>query len=90
MAGEFGTTLKRLREAAGLSQMGLAVAAGLNLFTVAKLEQGVREPTWATVQALAKALGVSCEAFVAKDAPADEPSPPPEPKRKPRKKGGEQ
>jgi transcriptional regulator with XRE-family HTH domain len=64
MAEKFGQVLKRLREAADLSQMDLAVKAGLNLFTIAKLEQGKRDPTWETVQALAEALGVSCEEFV--------------------------
>jgi transcriptional regulator with XRE-family HTH domain len=54
----FAAKLKRLRETAGLSQPQLAERAGMNRFGVAKLEQGVREPSWATVQALAKALGV--------------------------------
>jgi transcriptional regulator with XRE-family HTH domain len=59
----FGARLKQLREAAGLTQGGLAERAGLHKLGVAKLEQGLREPTWATVQALARALGVSCSAF---------------------------
>jgi transcriptional regulator with XRE-family HTH domain len=64
MAGEtFAVKLKRLREAAGLTQPQLAERAGMHQFGVAKLEQGLRQPTWATVQALAAALGVSCEAF---------------------------
>jgi hypothetical protein len=40
----------------------------MNRFGIAKLEQGVREPSWATVQALARALGLDCLAFTA-DAP---------------------
>jgi transcriptional regulator with XRE-family HTH domain len=63
----FGTTLKRLREEAGLSQGELAEKAGLNLWGVAKLEQGVREPTWNTVLVLAAALGVDCTAFAGDD-----------------------
>lgn len=59
----FGVRLKALREAAGLSQRALAEAAGMNVFGVAKLEQGAREPAWSTVMVLATALGVSCEAF---------------------------
>jgi transcriptional regulator with XRE-family HTH domain len=73
MADTFGSVLKRLREKLELSQMDLAVKSGLNLFTIAKLEQGKREPTWATVQALAAALGVSCEAFVI-EPPAKKPT----------------
>ena len=42
----------------------------MNQFGVAKLEQGVREPTWATVQALARALGVDCTAFQENAGPA--------------------
>src|SRR5262245_7531048 len=63
----FGARLKQLREAAGLSQQGLAVAAGMNVFGVAKLEQGINGPTWGSVLALARALKVSCEAFVTED-----------------------
>jgi transcriptional regulator with XRE-family HTH domain len=64
----FAERLKHLREAAGLSQPELAERAGMNRFGVAKLEQGVREPSWATVQALAAALGVTVLEF-ADDAP---------------------
>jgi transcriptional regulator with XRE-family HTH domain len=64
----FAQRLKHLREAAGFSQPELARRAGMNRFGVAKLEQGVREPGWATVQALAKALGVTVLVF-ADDAP---------------------
>jgi transcriptional regulator with XRE-family HTH domain len=72
--------LKQMREKAGLTQPELAERAGMNRFGIAKLEQGVREPTWATVQALAKALGVRCSAF---EMPPPEP---PKPARKPRGK----
>jgi hypothetical protein len=40
-------------------------SAGLYRFSVAKLEQGVREPTWPTVLALAKALGLGVADFAA-------------------------
>lgn len=60
---EFAQALKRLREAAGLSQAALAKRAGMNRFTVAKLEQGLHEPSWATANALAKALGVEVGEF---------------------------
>ena len=59
----FGERLKELREAAGLSQDGLARAAGLSTSTVAKIERLDIDPSWTTVQALARALGVSTEAF---------------------------
>jgi transcriptional regulator with XRE-family HTH domain len=66
----FAERLKALREAANLTQAQLAERSGLNQFGVAKLEQGVREPAWATVQALAKALGVDCLAFTIEDPDA--------------------
>ena len=59
----FGARLKQLREQAGLTQPQLAERAGMNRFGIAKLEQGDREPSWATVRALARALGVRCAAF---------------------------
>jgi transcriptional regulator with XRE-family HTH domain len=66
----FGLRLKELREGAGLSQPQLAERAGMNRFGVAKLEQGVREPSWSTIKALCKALGVSCDAFMQESAGA--------------------
>jgi transcriptional regulator with XRE-family HTH domain len=60
---KFAKKLQQLRDNARLSQADLAKRAGMNVFGVAKLEQGVRQPTWATVQAIAKVLGVTCEAF---------------------------
>jgi transcriptional regulator with XRE-family HTH domain len=78
----FAARLKQLREAAGLTQPELAVLAGMNRFGIAKLEQGVREPSWATVQALSKALNVECTAFNDASAPEPEPKKPARPARK--------
>jgi transcriptional regulator with XRE-family HTH domain len=62
-AERFAGRLKDLRTAAQLTQEQLAAKAGLTKDGIAQLEQGRREPTWATVLALAGALGVTCEAF---------------------------
>ncbi len=67
----FGSRLRVLREAAGLSQRELAERAGCNQFTVAKLERGLQEPAWPLVLALGEALGVTCLQFVNKQV--DEP-----------------
>jgi len=86
VASGFSKRLKQLREQAGLSQQDLADRADMHRFGIAKIEQGLREPSWATVQALAKALGTNCLAFVDEDD-AEEPanlSPPGKPGR-PRK-----
>jgi DNA-binding XRE family transcriptional regulator len=60
---KFSSRLRYLREKRGLTQQQLGERAGMHKLTVAKLEQGIREPTWATVQSLAHALGVTCLAF---------------------------
>jgi transcriptional regulator with XRE-family HTH domain len=59
----FARRLTELREAAGLSQYEVAKRAGVTRQTLSRLEMGESVPSWPTVQALAKALGVSCEAF---------------------------
>lgn len=68
----FGPILKALREEAGLSQQALADLAGMNVFGVAKLEQGVAEPRWETVLAISKALGRPVGDFV---QPEGDPTP---------------
>jgi transcriptional regulator with XRE-family HTH domain len=59
----FGKQLKLLREKSGMTQESLARAAGLSVSSVSRLEQRDLDPAWSTVQAIAKALGVSCDAF---------------------------
>jgi transcriptional regulator with XRE-family HTH domain len=68
MSGTFAKKLKELREAKGLTQPALAELAGMNQYGIAKLEQGVREPSWGTVQALCKALNVPCDTFMQETA----------------------
>jgi transcriptional regulator with XRE-family HTH domain len=79
----FGARLRQLREAAGLTQQELADRAGMHRFGVAKLERDERHPSWATVQALAGALGLSCAAFEGTVEPPEEP--PPKKRGRPRK-----
>jgi transcriptional regulator with XRE-family HTH domain len=81
----FGERLKELREAAGMSQEALARAANISTSTVSKMEQRTIDPSWSTVQALARALGVSCQAFES-DAPVEQAEPP---AKKGRKRKGE-
>jgi len=66
--------VKRLREAAGLSQQALAMAAGLSISVVTQLEQGAKaDPRISTVAALARALGVKVDDLI-NDQAAPEPS----------------
>lgn len=57
----FARRLRDLRAAAGLSGYALAKATGLDATYLGRLERGQQAPSWATVQALARALGVSTE-----------------------------
>lgn len=63
----FGNRLKQLREAAGLTQEGLARVAGLSTSAVARIEQRGKDPAWSTVQRLARALGVGVAEFETED-----------------------
>jgi transcriptional regulator with XRE-family HTH domain len=55
----FGRTLRRLREAAGLSQERVAQEADLTTGYISDLERGLKAPGLATIIRLATALGVS-------------------------------
>jgi putative transcriptional regulator len=69
---DFAARLKELRVKAGLTQKGLADAAGVSQSTVAALEQGAYDASFPTVVALAHALGVDCRAFLEPPAAACE------------------
>jgi DNA-binding XRE family transcriptional regulator len=67
----FADRLRTARDAAGISQYRLAKLSGLSKQAVNLLESGqVPNPSWETVQALARALGVTTEAFLT-DPPAN-------------------
>jgi transcriptional regulator with XRE-family HTH domain len=69
----FAGRLKELRQQAGLTQQGLSDLAGLSKGGIADLEQGRREPTWASVVALSRALGVECSAFLQEPTASERP-----------------
>jgi transcriptional regulator with XRE-family HTH domain len=69
----FAARLRQLRADAKMTQQELAERAGSHRQTIAHLENGTRQPTWETVQALARALGVDCKAFEALPAEAETP-----------------
>lgn len=82
----FAVRLRELRDKAKMTQKELAAKAGMHLAGVFKLEQGTNQPTWATIEALAKALGVECVAFKGTSACVGCPKSPPEPPA-PKKRG---
>lgn len=87
---KFAARLRELRQAAGLTQRGLADKAGIAYGAVCALEQSLNGPTWVTVLALAAALGVDCTAFNQDAAPvaADPAGHVPRAKGRPRKASG--
>jgi transcriptional regulator with XRE-family HTH domain len=54
-----GPKLARLRQAKGWTQQQLAVEAGVHAMTVSSAERGAVEPLLTTIEAIARALGVS-------------------------------
>lgn len=56
---QLGANLRRLREAAGLTQMELANRAHMDMSEISKLEHGKRDPQLSTVVRLAEALGLT-------------------------------
>mgnify|MGYP000231631990 CR=1 FL=1 len=59
----FGEKLKLIRKEKKLTQKELAEKSGIGVQTLRNYEQGIGNPTWSSVVALATALGVSTEAF---------------------------
>lgn len=66
-----GRRLRALRERSELSQLALAEVSGITNDTICRIELGRRAPQAATIERLAKALGVNPEQFV-----SDEPDVP--------------
>jgi transcriptional regulator with XRE-family HTH domain len=61
----FGGLLKQYRGEKNLTQQALADLSGLTQAEIARFEKGHQNPAWVTVHRIAKALGVTCEAFAA-------------------------
>jgi transcriptional regulator with XRE-family HTH domain len=61
----FADILRAEREAGGWTQISLAEASGVPVWTIRDLEQGKRQPMLATAYKLAKALGVSLDLLAA-------------------------
>lgn len=75
----FSEKLRQLREAAGLSQAGLAEKAGVPIRSVQNWEQGHRGPSAHAVLLLAQALGISSDELLGELGTGNKP-----PKKRPR------
>ncbi|MGH2854000.1 MAG: helix-turn-helix domain-containing protein [Solirubrobacteraceae bacterium] len=51
--------IRRLREERGVTQEDLAHEAGVTTGTLSKIERGLANPSWTTVERIARALSVS-------------------------------
>ncbi len=65
----FGERLRRARERAGLGQRDLAIAAGVGVATITRLERGQTQARPVTVRRLAAALGVRVPWLVVGEEP---------------------
>lgn len=54
-----GRVIRELRERRGTSREALAYESGVTISSLAEIELGRANPSWATVKALAAALGTS-------------------------------
>jgi transcriptional regulator with XRE-family HTH domain len=60
----FGANLRRLREAAGLTQMELGNRCNMQNSVISRYERGLRDPQLEAIAALAGALGVQAADLV--------------------------
>src|SRR3954469_19806910 len=65
----FGEIIRRLRQEAGLSQAGLAAAAGIHTRQITRYESGEQQPALDVAKRLAQALGVTLDELAG--APGD-------------------
>lgn len=54
-----GAAIRELRAKRGATQEEVAQGAGITVAHLSKIERGLTNPTWGTVEAIAAALGVS-------------------------------
>jgi transcriptional regulator with XRE-family HTH domain len=62
---QFAENLRRLRLAAGISQIELSDRCGLHFTEISRLERGVRDPRLATIVQLARGLEIEPAELVA-------------------------
>lgn len=55
---QLGANVRRLRQAAGLSQMALSDRCGLHFTEISRLERGQRDAQLTTIVRVARGLGV--------------------------------
>lgn len=66
------TTIRELRESAGISQQQLAAATGMTQGYISQLESGSRQPSIGTLRQLSRALGCKQSKLLGLLTPAGE------------------
>ena len=77
---DFATKLANIMVVETVSQSELARRSGVPQTTISAYLRRATKPSWAHVQSLSKALGVSCDALT--DDPPEPVAPPPAPRPK--------
>jgi putative transcriptional regulator len=78
----FAEKLRELREAKGLTEAQLAEASGVTYGSIHAYGLGRRKPSFHAVVKIARALGVTCEAFANCDDVGDDAEPLPKKRRR--------
>jgi transcriptional regulator with XRE-family HTH domain len=60
---QLGKRIKQIRKVARLTQESLAEKAGLSVEYISRLERGLSQPSFKTLEALAKSLNVNAKDF---------------------------
>ncbi len=55
----YAATVRRIRIERGMTQESLAFDANLTISAMSRIERGESNPTWTTVLAIARALGIT-------------------------------
>lgn len=78
----FAAMIRKLREEKSVSEVKLAELSGIPYGTIHTYVMGRRKPSFASVVKIARALGVTCEAFADCEDIAEEEKPSPKKARK--------
>jgi transcriptional regulator with XRE-family HTH domain len=68
---QFGVNLRRLRDAAGLTQLDLALECDMDMAEISRYELGQRDPRLSTIARLAAGLELDAAELVRGIAPSD-------------------
>lgn len=74
-------SIRKYREAAGLTQLELAKAIDISMMSLSRYETGVRVPRWTEITAMCKVLGCTSDALMEDPENPTQPLPTQEPEQ---------